>query len=117
MMRTLMILGAVGMLATPRPVHAQGETKATPADAKAMYEDVEILRRLLTKELAGRNAKENTFLIEFVDSGTVDPAVRKGIQWLNRTQNQGATTSAAEALFQGMAKGTAFADFDGDGLA
>lgn len=62
-------------------LRAQAPKPATP-DPKAMYEDIEILRRILVKDLGSRSGPSE------VDSYThaAEDSVRRGLDWLRQNQ-------------------------------
>lgn len=82
-MLRILICCCIAVLVSTGNIRAQAPKTSTP-DVKLMYEDIEILRRILARELGGAPLPNPTIVY---DKDTSE-AVRRGIDWLSR--NQGA---------------------------
>jgi hypothetical protein len=103
-MKTILI-GLAAMTLAPAALRAQ-PMKATPPAPKpnltAMYEDVEVMRRLLSRELLARQRPDapRQPLATFRNTTADDRAVARGIAWLNKVQGGTDDANTATALAQ-----------------
>ncbi len=82
-MHRLLACVAAALVPFCASVRAQAP-KATAPDAKAMYEDIEILKRILVRELASPTGRLTT-----EQSSQYSDAVRMGLNWLAKNQGYG----------------------------
>jgi hypothetical protein len=107
------LIGLAALTLAPAALRAQ-PAKVTPpapkADLTAMYEDIEVMRRLLSRELLAQQRKDvphpplATFWNKLASDGPDDPAhkqaVNRGIAWLKTQQAEeaGFTAQALQSL-------------------
>lgn len=101
MMRLISMGAMLGMIAVAdaRAQMPKETARGPAADVKAMYEDIEILRRILIKDLSARPG----MYLPTATYGSDESAVRRGIEWLYRNQSdtyeQSNTLTALAALY------------------
>lgn len=105
------LLGMAFLLTAPAATRAEpGAPQKATTDMKAMYEDIEVMRRLLARELNNHRDVQSPWLFQLSNANdkTYTNTVNKGLQWLGAQQGLGASSSdkaGINTLFSLLAAG------------